>query len=248
MAGHGNLRIHKIHSYLPSCTLLPLQQHLAPRLTKRNRRRLLQLEPSYRGARGSAQARAVAHAAAPRADLNQLQTQLGVAVAAEDYAEAARIKRAIADAHGGAAPPPRSWADLNIPHWLVDRAERLGFLFPNAVQQEAAQSLMLGADAVIRSETGSGKTLAFLLPALSLLEYPPVTYASVAFYAFVCESCLLSERDAQARVSAAPLGAHVPQPHHNVLTSAWCETALVLAGTQMISRARKRSSSCRTAS
>lgn len=33
-----------------------------------------------------------------------------------------------------------------------------------------------GHDIVVRSETGSGKTLAFLLPLLSLLDYPPAIF------------------------------------------------------------------------
>jgi DEAD/DEAH box helicase len=110
-------------------------------------------------------------------DLNHLQTQLSIAVDAEDYALAAQLKQQIAAAvcggGGETAPHFRGWAELGIPPWLVDRVERLGFRFPNAIQQEAAKQLMLGADVVISSETGSGKTLAFLLPALALLSYPP---------------------------------------------------------------------------
>lgn len=33
-----------------------------------------------------------------------------------------------------------------------------------------------GHDVVIRSETGSGKTLAFVMPLLSLLDYPPALF------------------------------------------------------------------------
>ena len=139
--------------------------------------------------------RACAHAdgasAAPphaaEADLNQLQTELSIAVAAEDYRAAAQLRTRIdaayatvpdsAASNGAAAPaPPRSWAALGIPEWLADRAVRLGFPFPNTIQQRAAAALRLGADAVIRAETGSGKTLAFLLPALAMLDYPPALY------------------------------------------------------------------------
>jgi hypothetical protein len=36
--------------------------------------------------------------------------------------------------------------------------------------------VLSGLDAVIQSETGSGKTLSFLVPALSVLSYPPDIY------------------------------------------------------------------------
>jgi hypothetical protein len=44
------------------------------------------------------------------------------------------------------------------------------------VQRRAAPVILDGDDCIIRSETGSGKTLAFLLPLLSRLPYPPLTY------------------------------------------------------------------------
>ena len=113
-------------------------------------------------------------------DLNQLETQLRVAVAAEDYATAAKVKKRI-DSLGGIDPGPAvSWANLGVPDWLADRTERLGYPFPTSMQQKAIKTILLGADAVIRSETGSGKTLAFLLPALAMLDYPPVTCAAAS--------------------------------------------------------------------
>lgn len=33
-----------------------------------------------------------------------------------------------------------------------------------------------GHDIVIQSETGSGKTLAFIMPLLSMLDYPPALF------------------------------------------------------------------------
>ena len=47
---------------------------------------------------------------------------------------------------------------------------------PAEVQKRAAPVILDGDDCILQSETGSGKTLAFLLPALSLLSYPPTTY------------------------------------------------------------------------
>lgn len=44
------------------------------------------------------------------------------------------------------------------------------------MQKRAAPVVLDGDDCIIQSETGSGKTLAFLLPALSLLGYPPTLY------------------------------------------------------------------------
>jgi superfamily II DNA/RNA helicase len=121
-----------------------------------------------------------AAAAATRPDLNQLQTALHAAVAAEDWAAAASARDALAAAVGADAGAgrgaPADWAALGLPPWLADRAEALGFPLPTEVQRRAAPVLAGGADAVIESETGSGKTLAFLLPALALLQYPPDTY------------------------------------------------------------------------
>ncbi|KAK9816599.1 hypothetical protein WJX72_002558 [[Myrmecia] bisecta] len=68
------------------------------------------------------------------------------------------------------------WAKLGVPEWLADRLEHLGFRFPTEVQKRAARVLLDRSDAIIQSETGSGKTLSFLVPLLSLLDYPPVLY------------------------------------------------------------------------
>ena len=44
------------------------------------------------------------------------------------------------------------------------------------MQKRAAGALQEGKDILIQSQTGSGKTLAFLLPLLSVLQYPPELY------------------------------------------------------------------------
>jgi superfamily II DNA/RNA helicase len=44
---------------------------------------------------------------------------------------------------------------------------------PAEVQRRSTPVILSGADTVIASETGSGKTAACLVPALSLLDYPP---------------------------------------------------------------------------
>lgn len=111
------------------------------------------------------------------ADLNQLTTRLNQAVAAEDYRLASRIKARLAEVAGPAAQPPLSWQAMGLPDWLIDRAERLGYRLPTDVQQRAARSMLLGADVLVRAPTGSGKTLAVLMPALAMLDYPPITCA-----------------------------------------------------------------------
>ncbi len=65
------------------------------------------------------------------------------------------------------------WASLEIPEWLSDRLERLGFKFPTEVQRRAAAVLLAGCDAAIQSETGSGKTFSFLVPTLARMLYAP---------------------------------------------------------------------------
>jgi len=104
-------------------------------------------------------------------DLNQLQTALISAIEAEDYSAAAKyrdlIKAATQEQGGGRSP---SWTALQVPEWLADRAERLGFRVPAQVQQNALRAVMNQEDTVIRSPTGSGKTLAYLMPLLSLIS------------------------------------------------------------------------------
>eukprot|EP00887_Chlorella_sp_A99_P003266 scaffold9.g3266.t1 len=83
---------------------------------------------------------------------------------------------------GDAARGPASWPELGIAGWLADRAEALGLRTPTGegraaqVQRRAAPVILGGQDCIVQSETGSGKTLAFLLPLLSMLDYPPAVY------------------------------------------------------------------------
>lgn len=71
------------------------------------------------------------------ADLNQLQTALNTAIAAEDWSLAAKLRdllRLLTGAGGGGEGKPQAlpsdWHGLGITGWLADRAERLGFNFP----------------------------------------------------------------------------------------------------------------------
>ncbi|KAL4447639.1 hypothetical protein ABPG75_004858 [Micractinium tetrahymenae] len=111
------------------------------------------------------------------ADLNQLQTALNRAIAAEDWGLAAKLRDLLRLLAGPAENRQAAdWRGLGILDWLADRAENLGFTFPTEVQKRAAPVILDGDDCIIQSETGSGKTLAFLLPALSRLGYPPSLY------------------------------------------------------------------------
>lgn len=110
-------------------------------------------------------------------DVNRLQTQLSKAVAAEDFTEAARIRDQLTDVCGEESTSRTGWTGLGVPDWLADRAERLGFVMPTEIQHRAIKLFLLGADVLLRAHTGSGKTLAFVMPVLSMLEYPPLVYA-----------------------------------------------------------------------
>jgi ATP-dependent helicase YprA (DUF1998 family) len=109
-------------------------------------------------------------------DINRLQTSLSRAVAAEDYATAAKLRDQLNTVSGrdaGKPTPPSGWQGLGIPEWLSDRVERLGFMLPTDIQQQTAKLMMLGADVFLSAQTGSGKTLAFLIPVLAMLDYQP---------------------------------------------------------------------------
>jgi len=104
-------------------------------------------------------------------DMNRLQTALNAAIEAEDYTTAAQYRDRITKAStGGEVAAPAGWSSLQVPDWLSDRAERLGFRIPAQVQRNALETVMDRQDTVIRSPTGSGKTLAYLIPMLSLLS------------------------------------------------------------------------------
>lgn len=66
-------------------------------------------------------------------DLNQLQTALNAAIAAEDYTLAAHIRDLLSIILGPeSSGEPADWRRLGagILEWLADRAETLGFRFP----------------------------------------------------------------------------------------------------------------------
>lgn len=64
-------------------------------------------------------------------DLNQLQTALNTAIAAENYTLAAKIRDVLQAASGGGWSGTASdWRALGILDWLAERAEFLGFRLP----------------------------------------------------------------------------------------------------------------------
>lgn len=115
-------------------------------------------------------------------DLNQLQTALNNAIAAEDYTLASKIRDVMdliiqaTTTTDSASSSSSDWRSLGILDWLAERAEILGYRLPSEVQKRSTPILTSKDDCIIRSETGSGKTLSFLLPLLSILPYPPQVY------------------------------------------------------------------------
>lgn len=82
-----------------------------------------------------------------RLDLNQLQTALATAIAAEDYALAGAVRdrlAALAEADG-AGGDVRSrlldWGALGVTDWVADRAARLGLRFPTGERVRWQSSL-----------------------------------------------------------------------------------------------------------
>jgi hypothetical protein len=68
-----------------------------------------------------------------RLDLNQLQTALATAIAAEDYALAAAIRdrfAALMAAEGADGARLLDWGAMGVPEWVADRVARLGLRFP----------------------------------------------------------------------------------------------------------------------
>lgn len=158
--------------------------------------------------------------AGPRAsaafDLNEAVTSLNAAVAREDYAEAARLKRAIADA---APSAEQAWA-RSVPDWLRDRLEVLAYRYPTPVQAATLRAAGSGRDVVVRAPTGSGKTLGYLTLLLSLAA-PELSRRGEAAVSAVAERPDLTPTDAFMWLAPAllslgagpePAGARAPPP------------------------------------
>lgn len=110
-------------------------------------------------------------------DSNQLQTALNNAIKSEDYTLAASLRNALRESIGENGNFSLDWRSFGCPHWLAERAEQMGYQFPTDIQRRCCSALQRGGhDVVIQSETGSGKTLAFVMPLLSILDYPPALF------------------------------------------------------------------------
>ena len=63
-----------------------------------------------------------------------------------------------------------TFRDYNLPEWLIDRCEELGFTSPTEVQRMGLPLVLEGKDVILQSQTGSGKTLLFALPILANVD------------------------------------------------------------------------------
>lgn len=131
-------------------------------------------------------------------DVNAAITAMNAAVEAEDYAEAARLKKLIADA----GAKPSGWPTELVPAWLFDRCEKLGFRYPTPVQA-AAFSARPAQDVVLRAATGAGKTLAYLMPLLAVVLAQPLEARGVRTSEAVASAPNLSPTDAMAALAPA---------------------------------------------
>lgn len=61
----------------------------------------------------------------------------------------------------------KSFSELGLPSFLIERLETEGFTIPTDVQSSAIPTILKSHDVVVQSYTGSGKTLAYLLPILA---------------------------------------------------------------------------------
>ncbi|KAH9304645.1 hypothetical protein KI387_009049, partial [Taxus chinensis] len=57
-----------------------------------------------------------------------------------------------------------------VPHFILQRAEEVGFVVPTDVQEQALPVVLSGLDCIIHSQTGSGKTLAYLLAIFAAID------------------------------------------------------------------------------
>ena len=73
-------------------------------------------------------------------DTNRLTTALNVAIAAEDYGLAARIRDRLSELTDGDSERSADWRKLGIPEWLASRAECIGYRFPTGVPLNTTSS------------------------------------------------------------------------------------------------------------
>jgi superfamily II DNA/RNA helicase len=57
-----------------------------------------------------------------------------------------------------------------MPSWLLERTEALGFESPTSVQAVALPAVLDGRDVIVQAKPGSGKTLTYMLPLIATLK------------------------------------------------------------------------------
>ena len=57
-----------------------------------------------------------------------------------------------------------------IPQWLLERCDKLGYTNPTPVQVAALPAVFGGRDVILQAQTGSGKTLVYSIPVLSKID------------------------------------------------------------------------------
>lgn len=63
-----------------------------------------------------------------------------------------------------------TFRELDLPSWLVEKCEDLGFLTPTEVQSIGIPVILQGKDVILQAQTGSGKTLLYSLPVLTNID------------------------------------------------------------------------------
>ena len=76
--------------------------------------------------------------------------------------------------------PDLSFAELDLPAFLLETLEKVGYEKPSPIQQATIPALLQGRDIVGMAQTGTGKTAAFALPVLAHIDVSnPATQALV---------------------------------------------------------------------
>lgn len=76
--------------------------------------------------------------------------------------------------------PDLSFAELDLPAFLLETLEKVGYEKPSPIQQATIPALLQGRDIVGMAQTGTGKTAAFALPVLAHIDVNnPATQALV---------------------------------------------------------------------
>lgn len=66
--------------------------------------------------------------------------------------------------------PDLSFAELDLPAFLLETLSKVGYEKPSPIQQETIPALLKGHDIVGMAQTGTGKTAAFALPILARID------------------------------------------------------------------------------